>query len=241
LYDAANVTFDAATLTGQTILIYGDTIGHFLETVTINGTESAEAINLGGITLDEVQGLTINGLDGDDTINGSLSDDTITGGAGADTITSGGGADNLTGGAGRDTFSMVRGDATDTITDFTVADDFLAYNTALLSIDGTKTTPDGFISRLGGSALDDAATVFELLGATTDGSASDLVAKLGGTAINSNIDIGDAILFINYLTSDTAQVWSFVDANGANVDAAELMLLVTLTGVAAYSMGPSNI
>jgi hypothetical protein len=47
-------------------------------------------------------------------------------------------------------------------------------------------------------------------------------------------------LFVNYLTAGGAQVWRFLDADGANVDATELTLLATLTGVAADAVVTAN-
>jgi hypothetical protein len=45
---------------------------------------------------------------------------------------------------------------------------------------------------------------------------------------------------VNYLTGGGAQVWRFLDADGANVDATELTLLVTLTGVVADAVVTGN-
>jgi hypothetical protein len=48
------------------------------------------------------------------------------------------------------------------------------------------------------------------------------------------------MLFVNYLTGSGAQVWSFVDTNGANIDASELTLLATMTGVELDSFDSTN-
>jgi Ca2+-binding RTX toxin-like protein len=86
LADGVDTTFDAAALTGDTITING-TGNNGGETLTLNGTGIAEAIDLSGLTLDtnDITGVTINALGGNDTITGSNGADTITGGNGNDT------------------------------------------------------------------------------------------------------------------------------------------------------------
>jgi Ca2+-binding RTX toxin-like protein len=169
-----------------------------------------------------------------ENVTGTNLADYIVGSAEANVITGGAGADTLTGGAGADTFVMVAADAGDTITDFTTGTDFFDYNTALLSIGGQ--TAVAFQSAAAATAIGAATTVFELTGTTTDGTAADLVAELGATATNAGIDAADSILFVNYLTAGGAQIWRFVDADGANVDAVELTLLATLQNVAADAL-----
>ncbi|PXW67340.1 Ca2+-binding RTX toxin-like protein [Loktanella sp. PT4BL] len=85
LADGVATTFDAQTLSGQTMQIVG-TGDNGGESLTVNGTASNNIINLSGITVDgnDITGAVINGLDGNDTIIGTNGADTITGGAGAD-------------------------------------------------------------------------------------------------------------------------------------------------------------
>ena len=170
-----------------------------------------------------------------DYIVGSTADNTITGGDGTDTVT---------GGTGADTFSFIAAEAGDgdVITDFAVASDFFDYNTALKSIDAAVTTPAGFQNNVAaGTAIGVATSVYELVGTTTtDGTAVDLVSKLGAAATNTAIDSGDKLLFVNYLTAGGAQVWQFVDADNASVGAGELTLIATLTGVAASALTTTN-
>ena len=53
---------------------------------------------------------------------------------------------------------------------------------------------------------------------------------MGTTALNDRIDEGDRLVFLQYLAADAGvQIYSFTDANSANVDAAELTLIATLT------------
>jgi Ca2+-binding RTX toxin-like protein len=173
------------------------------------------------------------GFGGADTITGNDGNDTIFGGDGNDQITGGIGADRMMGGTGADTFVFVLSHAGDTITDFTTAEDKFDFNTALLSIDDVQTAPTVFQSAAAGTTIAANTTVFELEGVSTDGTAANLVSALGSTVANSNIDTGDKLLFVNYLTAGGAQVWYFEDANGENVDSSELTLLATLSGVAA--------
>ncbi len=91
------------------------------------------------------------------------------------------------------------------------------------------------------TAIGVGTTVYELEAATTDGTAADLVAKLGTAATNADLDAGDRIIFINYLTAGGAQVWSFTDTSGADIDAGEPQLATTLVGIAANSFVAQNI
>ncbi|CAN0359651.1 unnamed protein product, partial [Ectocarpus sp. 13 AM-2016] len=76
---------------------------------------------------------TLQGGGGDDGLWGRSGDDSLNGGSGDDTLLGGQGDDSLTGGSGSDTFRWVSGDqgtdgsasVTDTITDFSVAEDVL--------------------------------------------------------------------------------------------------------------------
>ena len=217
----------AATITGSTTGANANTVdaANGDGTITILGTENGETLDLSGAT----GPLVISGLAGNDV---------ITGGGGADNITGGTGADNLTGGAGVDTYVMLSADLGDTITDFAVAEDRIDYNTTLVAINSA-----GAVVYQAGAAdttLAVATTVFELTGVTTAGSAANLVTALGTTATNADIDAADSILFVNYLAAGGAQVWRFLDANGANVEDTELTLLVTLTGVAADAVITGN-
>jgi hypothetical protein len=137
---------------------------------------------------------------------------------------------------------MLAADAGDTITDFDVTvttGDVIDYNTALLSLDGAVVVP-AYQAGAAGAAIAVTSTIFELTGVTTGGTAANLVTALAATAVDAGIDAGDTLLFVNYLTGGGAQVWRFVDANGADVDSAELTLLVTLTGVAADAVLTTN-
>jgi Ca2+-binding RTX toxin-like protein len=96
LSQGVTATFDAAALTGDTIAMSGtnDNLG---ESVIVNGTSSGEAIDLSNITVDinDIAGISVTGLGGDDTITGTNGNDTLVGGAGADVLAGGTGNDTL--------------------------------------------------------------------------------------------------------------------------------------------------
>jgi Ca2+-binding RTX toxin-like protein len=224
---ADTATFAGAQITGLTLAVTGVDATSIL---AVTGTTGDDTINLSTATVTTAVV----------TIGGGAGVDTITGSTGADTITGGVGADVLTGGAGADTYVMLAADAGDTITDFAAAADFIDYNTALKSKDAAVTDPTGYQDDNAGVAIAVDTSVFELTGVTTGGTAANLVTALGASAVDAAIDAGDTLLFVNYLTAGGAQVWRFLDANGADVDAAELTLLVTLTGVAADALDTAN-
>jgi Ca2+-binding RTX toxin-like protein len=229
------------------------------------GTFTADTVNFSGVT-GAVTGLTlantagasftggsgnttvagsanpdvINTGIGNDTITGLAGNDIINAGDGTNSITGGAGADTLTGGSGVDTYVMLFADVGDTITNFTVATDIIDWNTALVGITATNTTPLFYQAAAAGTALDAATTVFELTGVTHLGSAANLVTALGATATNAAIDNADNLLIISYLTGGGAQIWNFIDGSGADIAEGELTLVATLVGVAADALTTAN-
>jgi Ca2+-binding RTX toxin-like protein len=87
--------------------------------------------------------------------NGS-GNDIVTGGRGSDTLVGGRGNDTLTGGGGTDSFSFSSpNDRTDTIADFSVADDTILVSAAGFGgglVRGAAITPDQFV--IGAAAVD---------------------------------------------------------------------------------------
>jgi Ca2+-binding RTX toxin-like protein len=87
------------------------------------------------VTFSETSGATISGGSGNDRIGGSDKGDTIRGDSGDDQLQGDGGRDALTGGSGSDAFvfnirfGVDNGDA-DTISDFNLRDDILAFAVA---------------------------------------------------------------------------------------------------------------
>jgi Ca2+-binding RTX toxin-like protein len=208
---------------------------------TITGNNTAATLR-GSALEDEITGGTaadsLVGNAGADVIVADTGVDTIDGGSGNDTITGAAGADAITTGTGSDDLIMLVADVGDTVADFTVTSDDVDWNTALVSINGAVTTPGAatsFQSAAAGTAFAVDATVFELTGVTTGGSAANLVTALGTTATNGAISTGDKMLFVCYLTAGGAQMWSFDAVNDDDVVAGDLTLAATFTGVAADS------
>lgn len=108
----------------------------------------------------------LSGGTGNDYLSGRSGNDTLIGGAGNDTLVGGSGNDTLTGGAGMDCFYFSDildsyNQRVDTITDFSVANDFLLFSadsfstndvnrftyssTGALSFDANGSLPDGLM------------------------------------------------------------------------------------------------
>jgi hypothetical protein len=201
--------------------------------MTITGTGLGDTIT-GGDGAD-----TINGGAGNDALNGEQGADTINGGAGDDDINGMVGADTLTGGAGDDEF-IIDGEATsDTITDFTIADDQIDIDVSAINggnlMDTTGTvvanaTALTLVNYTVGSALAsntaDAGLIYVTNVTGIDGftdvdqaiNADNITLDGGGTgfAIGEGIllsfyDADDAQMVLGYIESDTADV--FDDGN----------------------------
>ena len=124
---------------------------------------------------------------------------------------------------------------------FTVGNgnDRIQWLSSLKAIDGTTTIS----YQLGATdtPINNSTTVYELEGVTTDGTAGNLVVKLGTAGGNFDLDVGDRLVFINYLNGGGAQVWSFTDTDGQFVHSSELQLAITLNSVAADAFVAQNI
>ena len=97
------------------------------------GTVRLENVNFNNLSADNFriqgQGTTgddsLQGGDASERIFGFAGNDTIDAGAGDDTIKGGAGDDTLTGGKGKDVFDIDSNGGSDTISDFSVTDDFI--------------------------------------------------------------------------------------------------------------------
>jgi len=120
------VTVNAADITGKTF-----TLGSGGDVLTVNGTSSADTIDLSNITPSGTapsDTIKVNAGDGADTITGTSGDDTIYGGKGADTITTGDGNDNV--------ILDSPFNAVDKITDFTSGTDTLKIDLTTEGVPG---------------------------------------------------------------------------------------------------------
>nr|WP_255303161.1 VCBS domain-containing protein [Cobetia sp. 5-11-6-3] len=175
---------------------------------------------------DQVIGLagndTLRGLEGNDTLVGGAGSDSLEGGSGTDTLKGGDGADLLiggtgndilTGGDGADTFQWMSGDdvnseggmATDTITDFSVADGDVIDLSDLLQSNGDA---DALSSFLHFESDGDGGTTIEI---SVDGSA--------GSNVTQEITLQDVDLTSGG-DSDAQIIQSLLDSNSlkTNVD-----------------------
>lgn len=213
------------------------TLGAGDDTLSIAGSGGASATISAGAGGDTITGSAqadiINGEAGNDNLTGGAGIDTINGGAGNDTITGGTGADVLSGGGDVDTFVTVVADVGDTISDFTTGTDRFDWNTALSSTNAAVTTP-AFVSAAAGVALTVTETIHELTGTTVaTQTAANVVTALGATATNADLDAN--LLFVIYTTGGGAAIWNWINVD-ADVEAGELTLVATLTGVAADAL-----
>jgi S-layer protein len=141
-----DLNLDAVTATSVTIS------GNAGIDLTTGLLTSVSTLNASGVTATGAFGAvtfignnvvsTITGGAGDDALTGGTQNDTITGGAGDDTIDGGAGNDVITGGAGSDLITLGLGNDTlvlnsltgsDTIADYTVADDSIQLSKATFS------------------------------------------------------------------------------------------------------------
>ena len=99
----------------------------------LDGTENAEEIR------GDKGNDTLSGLGGDDRLRGEKGNDILNGGDGNDRLKGGNDNDTLTGGAGNDRFAFDLQGGTDTLTDFTHAEDKLDFTNFNIVATGTET------------------------------------------------------------------------------------------------------
>ena len=213
----------------------------------------------GGIGNDTFTGT---GFAGILALTGGAGNDVLVGGSNVDTIIAGEGADRVTGGAGNDAISLTEtvaaidqvafldggavtiadyatANGSDTVTGFNTANDIVVFQQAVNSINGTQTI--AFQAGATNTAIAVGTTVYEIAGSLGASGAAGLVANLGTAATNADLDLGDALVFIQYTAGNNMEVYYFVDADGANVTAAELTLVGTFSGITADAFAAGNI
>jgi Ca2+-binding RTX toxin-like protein len=122
-----DVTLLASQLTGLTVAINGVAAAN--NVATVNGTTSADTIDLSNVINAATAAMSVNGLAGNDTITAGTGIQTITGGAGADTMTLGDDTDADVVVIGN-TDSGITLATADTITDFESGSDQLSLGLA---------------------------------------------------------------------------------------------------------------
>lgn len=175
---------------------------------------------------------TLTGLKGNDTLVGGAGNDTLIGGSGSDTITAGSGTDTIV------CDSLV---GTDTITDFSHADDTFRISMKAIKIGNGNTTVDSPATRNAPSHFSRSA---ELVVFTSNISGSITTAKAAakiGSAATAYAK-GNTRLFVVDNGSTTAIYRFLSSAANAAVSASELTLIAvvhyqhgtTLTSVSDY-------
>jgi Ca2+-binding RTX toxin-like protein len=185
----------------------------------------------------EVENLTLTGvLPIAGTGNGLAN--TLVGNAAANTLDGGAGNDRLTGAGGADVFVLGSTLGSDTITDFAAGVDRVSVSQAAFAIGDGDTTIDAAVSVAGPGGFPVAAEVVavtaNIVGAITAASAA---AAIGSAA--ADYAAGARALFIVDNGVDSALYLFMSASDDAAVSAAELSLLVSLTGTA--SLTPSDL
>lgn len=133
-------------ITGGTDTV-GDSLVGGLGNDSVTGGASDDTVS-GGDGSDNVSGDvgndTVSGGNGNDTISGGDGSDNVSGGVGNDTISGGDGNDTVSGGAGQDDFMLTSTESTDTITDFSVVNDTISFDSSVFT-GLTDVTPDNFV------------------------------------------------------------------------------------------------
>jgi Ca2+-binding RTX toxin-like protein len=177
---------------------------------------------------------------GADTIDGGAGADSITAGAGADSITAGAGADTITGGAGNDTIVLgsagdvdvvvlaasASANGVDTVTGFTTTADKLnldaltaetATTSAAVGDNATLTVTAGKVYFLASATASDADTAAAV---------ATLLSGAAGSAWTNGATGTVAYFVVN--DNNSGSVWSYTEAGGTEIEAAELTLIATV-------------
>jgi len=210
---------------------------------------------------------TVTAGGGSDVITSNVGTNTIMGGAGNDAITLSTGtdtlryaedgaanADNITGFATGSVIAVNLGTAASATAVAAADADFGKVQTGTTSpvlpgVGGTGATTTHTLSAASTTAtatvgtVPAATTVLALNGAFTNGTAAGVAAALGGSALTGITTTATGkFLIATYSVGNIAQVWSYNGDTTANtdIDAAELALVATLTGVAQNSLTAAN-
>lgn len=201
-----SATFNAAQLTGKTLIVEG-TSANAADTVVVNGTvASGETINLSGLTGTDsvssgIAGAQITGNAGADVIVGTNRNDVIDGGAGKD---------QMTGGAGADTF-VIDSDGAATAAVADVVTDFSLSAGDKLNIGGAVGSALNYLE--GNTAVADYAAA---LAAAQQ--------QLNGTVTYSAQQVGsDTYVFYGAAAGVAADVVQLVGVSLTNIDSTALV------------------
>lgn len=146
----------------------------------------------------------------------------------ANTLQGGAGSDKLTGGGGADNFVLNSRGGSDTITDFASGLDHLQLDLTALAIGNRDAALDGAVLRNAAGGFDTDAELLLFTQKMTTATTAKAAAVIGSAS--SAYAVGDTALFV-VSTSNASVLYRFQSSNNdAQVSAAELTVVATLTG-----------
>lgn len=191
---------------------------------TLNNKISVLNVAFGGVTQGAVK------------IDGKAGNDRIAAGAGNDTLIGGAGNDSLIGGAGADDFVFNSKVGTDLVYDFKTGSDDLGFSQAGVRVGDGDTVVEGAVVRAASGGFSATAELViiqsNIAGAITTASAA---AKIGDATAAYAVG-RTAVFAVDNGSSTGVFLFTAADAN-ADVSAAELTLLGTLTSTPATAVG----
>lgn len=220
-----------------------DTANYSLATAAVNlslAISGAQASGgSGSETLTSIENLTgsryadsLTGNAGANLLSGGNGTDTLAGGGGADTLNGGAGADRLGGGAGSDVFILGSLSGTDLLLDFASGSDLLRISQGAIRIGDGDTAIEGAVTIAGPGGFGSGAELVIVTGNLAGGLSASAAAAAIGSATTAYATGARVLFAVDDGGSSALFLFTSSSAN-AQVSAAELTLLATLTGTAA--------
>lgn len=234
----ANALTMTATAGGSTKIVATGANG-----LTLSGTVTANELDASGLTGTAALDMTGGGLAGAGKVVGTDRADTIIGSAGNDVLVAGAGNDSITGGAGNDVIDITGGGSNTMVFASTGAlngsDTIQGFNVGAVASGGDVLNVNAF-NAVGTAAIVTASAAAQatIAGAQviriSDNAAADFSNVLA--VMNAAIDTSGAVTANTVILLDNGtdtNVYYYVDdGNAAAIEAGEISLVGTLTGVA---------